>query len=314
MRRRSFKDRFKTGIGRVFANFGYKILAILIAVIIWAAIISGRPGERVIEIAVEVVAPPSELIIEGYSPETVAVKITGKRHDLFMLKPGDFYANLEPGELATGEHHLTLTCADIEYTGDLAVKVEEILGDGKVEVNIEKTVLRSVPIVVSYDGRPRDGFFLGLPEVTPAKTTIYGPESIIEKVETLRIEIPVTARDTSVSAKRELTPPLPGITILGPDEVTVEIDVAPGIEKDYKHISVSVFEGETLIARKTEPRGADITLKGHPVRLGAFTRPEVYIDLNDNPDDRGFYKIRVKAGKQIEVVKIDPLFAVLSDE
>ena len=74
------------------------------------------------------------------------------------------------------------------------------------------------------------------------------------------------------------------------------------------------MEGDTLVAKKADPRGADVTLKGHPKRLGAFTRPEVYIDLNDTPDDDGKYKVRVKAGKQIEVVGVSPLYAALSDE
>lgn len=312
--RRSFGDRFRIGIGRVFGNFGYKILAFLIAVIIWGAVISGRPGERVIDVSVHVITPSSDLIIEGYAPETVAVKITGKRHDLLLINPGDFRANVETGELATGEHFISLTASNIEYTGDLDVKPQEILGGGEIRVNIEKRVLKSVPIVVSYDGRPRDGFFLGLPEVTPTKTTIYGPESVLKKVDSLRIEIPVSGRDTSVSANRELTPPLPGITILGENEVKVEIDVASGIIKDYKHVPISVVEDDTLIARKAEPRGADVTLKGHPDRLAAFTRPEVYIDLNDTPDDEGLYKVRVKAGKQIEIVRITPLFAALAEE
>jgi len=314
MPRRSLSDRLKISVGRVFTNFGYKVLAFVIAVIIWGTIISGRPGERVIEIQVEVIAPSSELIIEGYSPEKIAVVITGKRRDLFLVKPNDFYINLKPGEMSTGEHYFKLIPADVEYTGDFAINIREIKGDGEVQIDIEKTILRPVPVVVSYDGRPRDGFFLGLPEVTPAKTTIYGPESVVNKIETLRIEIPVGGRDTSVSAIRELLPPLPGITIVGPNEVTVEIDVAPGIEKKYKRIPISVMKGDTLVGKKTEPRGADVTLKGHPKRLGAFTYPEIYVNLDDMPDDDGNYKVWVDAGKQIEIVEVKPLYAALSNE
>ncbi|MCP4229914.1 MAG: hypothetical protein GY771_07165 [bacterium] len=314
MTRRSVKDRFRIGFGRAFTNFGFKVLAFIIAVLIWAAVISGRPGERVVDIAVTVIAPGAELIIEDYSPDKVAVKITGKRRDLFLMKPDDFYVNLEPGELDTGEHLFTVTPDDVEYGGDLDVEAEEILGDGEVQVNVEKTVLATVPVVVSYNGRPRDGFFLGLPDVSPAKTTIYGPESVVSKIEAMRIEVDVAGRDTGVSAVRALTAPLPGITIVGADEVTVEIDVASGIEKEYNHIPISVMTGDTLIAETTEPRNADVILKGHPKRLGAFTRPEIYIDLDDTPDDEGNYKVRVKAGKQIKVVKTVPLYVAVSDE
>jgi YbbR domain-containing protein len=230
------------------------------------------------------------------------------------LKTSDFNVSLEPGALDTGEHTFAVTPNDVEYGGDLDIEAVEVLGGGEVQVSVEKTILATVPIVISYDGRPRDGFFLGLPDVSPAKTTIYGPESVVSKVDALRVEVGVSGRDTGVSAVRTLSPPLPGITIVGADEVTVEIDVASGIEKKYNHVPISVMEGDNLIAKTTEPRNADVTLRGHPKRLGAFTRPEVYIDLDETPDANGNYKVRVKAGKQIEVVKTIPLYVAVSDE
>jgi hypothetical protein len=110
-----------------------------------------------------------------------------------------------------------------------------------------------------------------------------------------------------------LNPPLPGITIVGPTEVAVDLEIAPGVQKKYTRVPIKVMRGDTRTGRETEPRWVEVVLEGHPARLDKIRQPEAYIDLEGNPDFEGKYTVRVKVGTQVKTIKITPAYVAAGD-
>ncbi len=285
---------------RLFGNMGFKLLALLLAVLFWFFIASGREGYREIEAPVELEGVPEGITVNGPEPEKVYLRVAGKGRDLFGLRAADFKVVINVAGKDAGVYPVGLTTSDVVYSGDADVTVEEILSEKSVIVQLERRVTRAVPVKVDFMGSPRAGFYVGMPEVQPPKATLYGSVTVLDKVRAVSVAVDAEGRDAPFAAEVPIRAPA-GITLVGADEAVVSVPVGPGSRRSFGGVPVAV-RGAERGAYELRPAEVSVTLEGEAGRLEAMetVSAEVY------PRGPGKYPVRVNVPDYVTLIAVTP--------
>lgn len=285
---------------RLFGNLGFKVLALLLAVLFWFFIASGREGYREIEAPVELEGVPDGITVNGPEPKKLSFRVAGKGRDLFGLRAADFKVVINLVDKDAGVYPVSLTTADVIYAGDEDVTVEEILSERSVIVELERLVTKSVPIKVDFSGSPRAGFYLGVPEVRPAKATLHGSVTVLDKVRAVSVVVDAGGRDAPFGAEVPIRAPA-GITLVGADEATVKVPVGPGERRSFGGVRVTA-RGAERGAYELRPAEVSVTLEGEAGRLAALGP----VSADVFPRGPGKYPVRVKVPAHVALIAVTP--------
>jgi hypothetical protein len=285
---------------RLFGNLGFKVLALLLAVLFWFFIASGREGYREVEAPVELEAVPEGITVNGLEPKQVSLRVAGKGRDLFGLRAADFKVVLNMADKDAGVYPIGLAPSDVVYSGDEDVAVEEILGEKTVIVQLERPVTKAVPIRVDFLGSPRAGSYLGVPEVKPRKATLYGSVTVLDKVRAVSVVVDAEGRDAAFTAEVSIRAPA-GITLVGADQAAVTVPVGPGVRRSFGEVRVAV-RGAERDAYELKPAEVSVTLEGEAGRLEAMetVSAEIY------PRGPGKYPVRVNVPDYVTLIAVTP--------
>lgn len=297
---RRVEMKLRGRLRRLFGNLGFKVLALLLAVLLWLFIASGREGYREIEAPVELEGVPDGITVNGPEPETVSFRVAGKGRGLFGLRAADFKVVINLVDKDAGVYPIGLTTADVIYAGDEDVRVEEILSERTVILELERRITKSIPVKADFSGSPRAGFYLGVPEVQPPKATLYGSVTVLDKVRAVSVVVDAEGRDAPFTAQVPIKAPA-GITLVGADEALVKVAVGPGERRTYGDVRLSV-RGAGRGTYELRPAEVSVTLEGEAGRLAALESlsAEVY------PAGPGKYPVRVKVPDYVTLIAVSP--------
>jgi YbbR domain-containing protein len=293
---------------RFFAGLGYKLLALLIAFLIWAGLLTGRTTYKDIEAPVDLGGVGTGMVVSGDIPESIPIRISGKGIEVIRVKEEDFAVNLRLDNFGPGKHVYTVSKDDVLYRGDRNVEVDGILGANEFEIEIQKRIAKSVPVRVQFEGRTRVGYYLGLPTVTPAETTFFGPETVINGLDYVTVTVDVTGIKNPIAAVRPVEPPLPGVTVIGAKEVEVRVNVEEGVMETYNNVPVEVHDGGKVVPGKTDPARVTVSLEGAKDRLDKIKTPEAFIDVSGSAGEEGEYPVDVSVDKRVSLLDVKPAY------
>lgn len=285
---------------RLFANLGIKVLALLLAMVVWLFIASGRVAYREVAAPVQLKGVPEGVMVDGPEPENVSLRVAGKGRDLFRVRPEDFRVVINMSGKEVGTHVFDLTPGDVIYSGGAGVKVEEILSEKAVIVELERRVTKAVPVKVDFSGSPRSGYYLGLAEVEPPRATLYGSAAVLEKVRAVSVAVDVEGRDAPFVTEVRIRAPA-GITMVGGDEARVAVPVGRGERRTVSGVRVAT-RGADAGTYELTPNEVSVTIEGEPGRIaapGAVTAA-VY------PQGPGRYQVRVDVPDYVTLVAVTP--------
>ena len=192
----------------IVKNFPLKILAFIIAIILWFVVmhvdnyivtktIRGIPVETINGEAIEETGN-LYAIIDG---DTVDIIVKGERAIVDELTADDFVATADLSKLS-----LTNT-AQISVKTKVAKKGEGLsitYLNEFVSLSIEPMEESNVSISIYPEGEVMDGFALGNMVATPNLVTVTGPKSLIDKIDTVRAVVSVQNKSESFESKAEL--------------------------------------------------------------------------------------------------------------
>jgi YbbR domain-containing protein len=95
-----------------------------------------------------------------------------------------------------------------------------------VRFTLERTLVKTVPIVPTILGRPADGYEIGQVLVSPNSGEVEGPESRVNTLSSIAtVAIRVDRRDASFEQSADLDVPDPQIRLQRPSPVNVKAEV-----------------------------------------------------------------------------------------
>jgi YbbR domain-containing protein len=265
-----------------FRHLGLKVLAIMLASVLWFTVAGEHVVERSLRVPLAVRNLPVSLEIVGDLPATVDVRVRGSAAQLSRLDSGDVVAMVDLATARTGTARLFHLRTD-EVMVPYGIDVAQVLPPS-IPLSIEKSVRRTVPIMPVTDGDPAPGFVVGRITADPATVQIIGPESHVREVaaatteaveidgksERVRDQVTVGVLDSSVRlAEQPLT-------------ATVVIEILPApIERDVQGVPVRSRNLAQGLVPRVVPEVVRVEIRGQREALGRV-RPDsidAFVDL-----------------------------------
>lgn len=183
---KSFKEiKFKD---LIFNNFPFKILAIIIAVVLWIVITNiDNPSSRKTFSGITVNIRNGEALEEvGYiyqveSGGTISINVKAPRSVLNELKSSDFEAYADLSERSSNSDkvkiHVSCNKVDVENQVDIASVRPEYL-----QISIDNMVSKEIQLTLNVTGEPEAGFVIGDYYTSPGTIRVSGAASVVDDI------------------------------------------------------------------------------------------------------------------------------------
>ncbi len=308
-------------IRTIFSGFTSIILALILALIIWAiAVRVNDPIEgRTLEVAVEVVGKPADATIVGLPPESVLITFQGPISALEQVSPGDFSAIIDLTSVPYGDSVAPIRVA----VGDELIELLSVFPES-AQLKLEQIVTRDILVLLQIRGEVARGHRVGEARVEPETVQVTGPADRIEKLAEGRVIVFVDNQREDLSELRRPTfydnqgdvASVVGLT-LNPSEVEVIVPVQELTGFAEKPVTVNWIgepaTGFRLLDVKVEPSsvqviGAPGILEGlrvqtEPIDITGLTETTVQQVALDLPEGVGLVEIQ----PQIVTIEIEPI-------
>lgn len=183
-------------------NLGLKILAVLIASLLWliAININDPVGQQTYTVTVQMVNL-SKLtdnnkyveVLEG--SDTIRVTVRAARSVLSELSDKNITAIADVDKLTEGNYiPIELSCTKNSVDEDDLKADKDYL-----RVSVENIKRRQLPISVDVQGTPAENYLLNSTSTAQNAVSISGPESVVNTVNTVSVEIDITNANSDVN-------------------------------------------------------------------------------------------------------------------
>jgi YbbR domain-containing protein len=209
------------------ANAGLKLLALLLALIVWFVVSAPRResvSERTLPVPLSIVGMPAELMITTPVPETVNVRLRGRVSVIRSLSSQNLAVTIDMRNWAQpGDASITIRSQAINAPeGVDVVSVEP----NKVRFRLEQVRQRVVNIRPFLVGNPPKGYTVGDPTVTPDQALVSGPVSQVRNLTDVATErIIMTGRTALFVQSVGVVSDSPLVRVVEPQSVKVTVPV-----------------------------------------------------------------------------------------
>ncbi len=290
-----------------FRHLGLKLVAVLLAVLLWLTVGGEHVVERSLRVPLEFRNLPPHLEIVGDPPASVDVRLRGSSALLSRIEPGEVVAGLD---LALGRPGARLFhIRSDEVRAPFGVEVAQVV-PGTISLELEKSERRVVPVVPAIDGEPAPGFVLGKAVSEPATVEVVGPESRLRQL------LGATTEPVSVAGSRERVRDTvtvgvvdSAVRLVQPQSaiVTVEIQPAP-VERELSGVPVRARNLGAGLRVTVQPTLTRVTARGRRDALADLQAigVEAFVDLEGLGPGRYNLRVQVEPSQQFGVSAIAP--------
>lgn len=289
----------------LFNNFGYKLLAIFLSVIVWAIIQGEQVQEVNREVVVNIHVPPG-FAIRGDVTRVKASTIRGSQAWLLEVPKrlvADIHVEPKVGDhrIHVGKQHIK----DFSEKSDITITVH----DASMDIYVDRIAERSVPIKETLQGTPGEGFSVERVSIEPKLVLVKGVRKDVMELKVVNTEAIDVAgiTESKVQEVHLITPA--GIALGAMDIDLVKVNVHVGnsrLNKRFSNIPVEI----TGAQRRTRitPQFVSILIQGVPNVLNNLKREDfkAFVEVRSLGPGRYEEEIKVKIPPDTVLIETFP--------
>jgi hypothetical protein len=189
---------------RITANWGLKLAALALAVLLWVVVSAEQVTSQWLEVPVAVVLRDARLRLDGAPvPARVSVRFTGSGRDLWELSFRRPVLSLPVREVSEAGVY-GLEPGMVSVPGRLAVTAQDVR-PGWVRLSLRRLAVREVPVRVRWAGGEGEGV-----RVSPERVVVMGDADRLARLDSL-VTRPVSVAPSDTGVDREVDLDLPRI-------------------------------------------------------------------------------------------------------
>jgi len=153
----------------------------------------------------EVLLQDRQLMITEMGTEFVDLQLEGSRLDLNKLNSSNIIVTVDASKIyEAGTHNLLYSIA---YPGDVPSNAITVTNKNPstVKVTVENRIGKEVPVEIDYVGNLPEDFVADTAVLDVEKVNISGPKSVIDQIETARIQVNLEGRSESFNEELQYT-------------------------------------------------------------------------------------------------------------
>jgi YbbR domain-containing protein len=290
-----------------FRHLGLKVLAITLATLLWLTVAGEHVVERALRVPLELRAKPENLEIVGEPPGAVDVLVRGSSARLGRLDVGEVVAVLDLSEARPGSRLFPLRTDQVKVP--YGVEVAQVV-PSTLALELEKSSMRTIPIVPALDGDPAPGYVIGRITSEPSTVKVVGPESRVRKLSE------ATTEPLSVAGQRERVRDVvtvgvvdSAVRLVDPERATVVVEILPApVERDVADVPVRWRNLGAGLRAQVAPSLSKVQIRGQEDKL-AQVRPdaiEAFVDLAGLGPGRYNLRVQVDPSQEFGISLITP--------
>jgi YbbR domain-containing protein len=290
-----------------FRNLGLKVMALVIAGLVWFTMGGEYVVERIVQVPLEMRNRPERLELVGNPPDQVEVRLSGSSGLLSRLQPGDIVAILDLGAARPGSRLFHLRTDEIRTP--FGVTVSQVIPQ-TVSLAFEIGETRVVPIRPDVEGEPAPGFTAGKVTVTPSSVDVVGPSSDLHALREATTE-PVSIDGATASVVQSVTVGVDdsALRLRQPVSAEVRVEIIPApIERTLAGVSVTMRNLPAGTSAAANPATIEVFVRGTREALVSLDAAQIvaFVDLAGLRPGRYNLPVRIDPSRAFGVSRIEP--------
>lgn len=326
----------------LFNNIGYKLLALLFAIILWFVVVNLTDPSRTQAYTVQVEIENQEAlfnagkyynVIEGTG--TVKFYVTGKRSVIDKLTNEDFVAvaTIPDSDFSDfqGEIQVEIFVNASKYANQISIQPV----NKKLKLMIGDNQDKNYDVVVKTNGEPASGFAINSVFANPSRISLSGPDKVMEKIDSCVCYIDVDGANSDVlqdvpvvfldadgnaienTSELEMSSELINVTvdIVSVKTVSIKVETSGTLPEGYELDKITTSPPEVAIMGESDKLNdvTEITIPGSVISLDNLTTDlSTTVDINLYLPDGVVLKDKSNASVKIEVKLMEKAEKVIS--
>lgn len=215
--------------GLLLDNLGLKLVALLLAVLVYMNVYTDRPATGVVTFRMQITGLGDSLSLSGPVPSTVQAELRGTGKQLIFLRLTEPALKISLAGVRPGRFTRALTAADLALPSGLDLVSENSLSPSQVELTVDHRTTRTLPVAARVDGRPSAGIvWNGQWRADPPRIHVSGPAQVLAAMDSLPL-VTTSLGGRHDTLRVKLAPQLPDWCVADPPlvELIVPLAAAP---------------------------------------------------------------------------------------
>jgi YbbR domain-containing protein len=209
----------------LFGNFGYKLLAAGVALLLWGVSHGTNPIERGFDVGLTLQGVPEDLVVTGQSSDAVNIRVEGSRAALRSLSVADveYVVDLSGARAGVTRHEVDAESVERPRGAQIVSR-----SPASIDFTLEPRGTKAVKVREDLAGEPAEGFEVAAVQVDPPRVWITGPEREVRRLREVVTEtVDLTGIDESF--ERDVRPLLVGshLTLKEEGPIRIRVEVNP---------------------------------------------------------------------------------------
>jgi YbbR domain-containing protein len=241
--------------------------------------------ERTLRPTLSVVGPtPENLSLGNVSITPAEVVARGPESLIFSIRRAEVRESVEKLTAGINDDLSVTLVGDGGDAEGILVEPAKVRVVAKLEEAVDQ---KRVPVRITVEGTPAEGFDIGIVSVSPDMVTLRGRRSSLASVNEIALDaIDVTGHSEVMNIDVPLDPPAPDITAVSADKVNVRVEFDSAMETvTFQAVPVSVDGRGVYLEWALDPASVSVTLE----RAVSSTEPfdisnpplELYVDVTN---------------------------------
>ncbi|MDD3653583.1 MAG: CdaR family protein [Desulfotomaculaceae bacterium] len=180
-------------------NNSIKLLSVLLALILWIYVSNEQnpAGEQVLTIGLEQTGLAQDLLITEGMPEFIRVRVVGNKNQLSNLTAGQFKAVIDLANVVVGQNTIP-----VQVSAPSSLHVSQVNPE-EVHLSIDSLIEKKIPVSVSLQGNPAQGYTALAPRCQPENVSARGPGKVVNLINqvTAVVDISLAIKDITETIK-----------------------------------------------------------------------------------------------------------------
>jgi len=266
----------------VFANAGLKLIAFVLAVILYGHVFTSQENELVLDLPLALRGVPEGLTWSGDLDEEARVRFRGLGVDLLKLRARLERARVQVdvSEARPGHYQRPIVTDDVVLPPDLRVQPLEVVAPREIFLEFDRLLLERLPVVPRVTGRVAAGYTVhGRTVLEPDSVVVRGAAALLRGLEQVATETIDLTGASDVVTRRVGLALREGLRAV-PPEVTVRVTIEEVVSRTFTELPVEVLRSRGVELRELEPRTGMVVVSGPASVVESLTAGELSASID----------------------------------
>jgi len=172
--------------GLLFENMGLKLVALLLALVVYRHVSTHRPATMTVAFPVETTDLADTLAIVSQSPTIVSADLKGTGKQLIRIRLTEPRIRVSLAGVGPGRFQRALTVDDLPLVKAEGFEVSRFVGPQMLELTIDRRIQRELPVAARVEGAPPPGVaWSGAWLAAPPRVTVRGPRGALARLDSV---------------------------------------------------------------------------------------------------------------------------------